>query len=111
MPKRLSEDIQKAIVAAVEAGIKRYDIQNTFNVSVKAISEILKRKRERGSLKTARITGRPRKTSEKTDRWIVRQVKIDPKQASTSINRDLEKTKFFFALGRSISAIAFRNLR
>uniref|UniRef100_A0A915DI81 Transposase Tc1-like domain-containing protein n=1 Tax=Ditylenchus dipsaci TaxID=166011 RepID=A0A915DI81_9BILA len=77
MPKRLSEDIQKAIVAAVEAGIKRYDIQNTFNVSVKAISEILKRKRERGSLK---MQGS-------------QEDLIDLKQASTSINRGLGENK------------------
>uniref|UniRef100_A0A915DGY2 Paired domain-containing protein n=1 Tax=Ditylenchus dipsaci TaxID=166011 RepID=A0A915DGY2_9BILA len=99
MPKHLSEDIRKAIVATVEARIKRYDIQNTFNVLAGAISEILKRKRERGSLKTERVTGRPRKTSEKQIGGLcVKRRLIRSRHQRPSIG-NLEKTIFLLLDG------------
>lgn len=96
MKPRLSEDSKNAIVRAVNSGMKQTDIANLFGISQPAISQTVSNFRARGTVKTQQRSGRPRKTSEKTDRWIVRQAKIDPKQTSTSINRELGESKGIF---------------
>src|SRR3989442_1431818 len=67
------------------------EIAQLCNVSQSTVCKIAKLYREYGSLSPRRkgICGRKRKTTEKDDRYLLRQSFKDPKKTSDQLQRDL----------------------
>jgi len=59
-------------------GRKKIDIAKVFSVNRCIVTKIIKRFQEYGTVKTAPRTGRPRKTTQKQDRRIIRVSKSNP---------------------------------
>lgn len=93
MPKApyLHNDVKEAIVRAASQGMKQNDIKKLFGVSQSAVSKILKRNKERGTVITIKKSGRPRKTTSAVDKLIVRKSKFDPYATASTINRELKE--------------------
>jgi transposase len=57
--KPYSEDLRRVVVAAVERGMKRAEVVETFTVSLPTVKRWLKRRRETGELAPKPIPGPP----------------------------------------------------
>lgn len=111
MPKKeiIASPIKELIAEARESGRKIKDIADQFHVSEPSVSRTYSRwKRERFVGRRPK-SGRPRKTTEKEERRLVRDAKADPtrtstdiiKKASEEMNKELSKSAAQRILRRS----------
>jgi transposase len=88
--KYKSEEIRKLIVEAKQKGELGKDIADRFHVSPGTVSNIWNRWKATRSVKTKKIPGRPRKTTQGQDRLLVRQVKKDPFMTAVHLRKYAE---------------------
>lgn len=88
--KSLSEDLRKRIVREYQAGTKQSIIARQFHVSRQVVYALLKRFNTRGVLCDKKKSGRPRKTTPRLDRTIIRIVTEDPFKSSNQVKAVLE---------------------
>ena len=83
--KTLSSDLKERICKAWEEDqtISYSRLAERFSVNKTTAYQLIKRYKERGSFEDAKKTGRPRITSKRTDRRIVRESKQDPFKCAT----------------------------
>lgn len=70
--KKLSEATKWQIVGAVKAGMNNSEVARTLNVSRKAVINVKRVYGATNDVKSAPISGRPRLTSPRTDRYLER---------------------------------------
>ena len=85
--KQLSEDSKKAVIRASERGDSVRLIASQFGISIGAVSQICNRFQSTGGVSRVQGSGRPRKSSEKDDRALVRIVKKDPLKTATDVTK------------------------
>lgn len=74
MRRQLSDDLCNQIIGMRQAGSSHVDIARAFRITQGAICKILKRHRETGVAKPRPTSGRPKKTTVREDRYLVRLV-------------------------------------
>lgn len=85
--KYKSDEIRKLIVEAKQKGETTRDIAERFHVAIGTVSSIWSRWNARGSVKTKKIPGKPRKTTAGQNRLLVRQFKKDPFMTAVDLRR------------------------
>lgn len=88
--KSLSEDIRTRIIREFKNGTKQSDIARQFHVSRQVVSALIKRFNIRGVVSDKKKCGRPRKTTARQDRTIVKIVMKDPFKSSNQIKTVLK---------------------
>lgn len=63
------------MIGAVEAGMKRKDVTKKYGVSKSTLSELIKLKKETGSLKPRKRPGRPRKLTNQGEKDLIHEAK------------------------------------
>ena len=86
----LSDREKQRILMLFHKGKSKIDIARLYNINRCVVTKIIKRFDERGTVRTARRNGRPRKTTIRTGRKIVRMSKKDPFLTSTEIRNRLD---------------------
>ncbi|XGW04344.1 hypothetical protein V3C99_015479, partial [Haemonchus contortus] len=84
-----SEATRKTIVDMKEAGMRGATIARILKIPARTVSSILARFRERNTVSNAPRTGRPRSTSARQDKRIVRLSKADPTLTSVDIAAEI----------------------
>lgn len=85
--KTLSNDARCAIVKAKQSGKTDRQIAADFGVSHTTVGRIYKRFLQTKSLDRKPGSGRPRKSTERQDRSMIRIVKNDPRKTATDVNK------------------------
>jgi transposase len=85
-----SEDLRKKIVAAVERGMSNAQAARTFSVSLSSVKRYSKIAREGGPLEPRKSTGRPRKTDQKAQLLLEKDVEERPAATISQRRRFLE---------------------
>lgn len=67
------------------------DIALEFCVATSTISRIISRYREQGDINRKVGSGRPRKTTSRLDREIIRQVKVNPFKTAVEVTQDMNE--------------------
>jgi len=96
MPKEKElSDIQKAQIVALAPGFSHAEIGTQLNIQRPTITKFLQRFKSRDSIENLPRPGRPRKTSETRDRWIVRnaesETRVPLKKLKNILNIDLSE--------------------
>lgn len=103
--KEIAKGTREAIVKAKENGSTDRQVAALFGISRSAVSKIYSRFK---TLKTVNIlprSGRPRKSTEKDDRALVRIIKKNPRMTGTDITRHANN-----CLGLGITTRTARNI-
>ena len=87
--KNVTERVKTAIIKAVEAKTPYSTICKQFGVSKSTIAYIMKLFRETGDVLRRPLSGRPRKTTEKEDRMLIRLSKADPRKNAVELNTEM----------------------
>lgn len=87
--KNVTEGVKTAIIKAVEAKTPYSTISKQFGVSKSTIAYIMKLFRETGDVLRRPVSGRPRKTTEKEDRMLIRLSKADPRKNAVELNTEM----------------------
>src|SRR3569623_762873 len=90
MENNLSEERKKFIVEAKLRGERDVDVANRFHVTQSCVSKIFKKRREQGTVKRKKVSGRPRKTTPGQARLLVRQAKKDPFMIAVGVRKYAE---------------------
>ena len=75
----LTECVRGQIVGQIRLGLRQSDVAETFNITQGAVSKICAKFRNSGHVKNFPRSGRPRVTTRREDRQMVRQAREDPK--------------------------------
>lgn len=73
------EDIKTRIINDFNAGLKQKIICKKYSMNKSTISKIIKKFREKGTVMSQHLGGRPRKTTQRQDNLIAREFKKCPK--------------------------------
>ena len=88
-------DIQKAQIVALEPHFSHADIGVQLDIQRPTITKFLQRFKNHKSIKSLPRPGRPRKTSETGDRWIVHnaesETRVPLKQLKNILNIDISE--------------------
>ena len=91
--KELSGDTKNAIVKLSEGGLGGRKISAMLEINPATVQKFLKRFRMRNSVENSKRSGRPKKSSERTDRQLMRLVKMERRKNVKDITNLLnEKT-------------------
>lgn len=92
MPKgvTLCLQIKQLTVSKFQAGIKQKTIAEQLNLNRSVVSKTLKLYRLRKSLLSPPKTGRPRKTTSKSDKKIINRAKLNPFLTAVRIKSELD---------------------
>jgi transposase len=85
-----SEDLRKKIVAAIERGMSKAQTARLFDVSLSSVKRYSRIAREGGSLEPRKSTGRPRKTDQKAQLLLEKDVEERPAATIPQRRRFLE---------------------
>lgn len=103
--KQLSADSRRAIVRAKEAGRTDRKVAEEFGVDYRTIARTYARFEDSQSVERKRGSGRPRKSTERQDRSLVKLVKQDPKKNAIDVLKYANET-----LGLKISGWTARRI-
>jgi transposase len=101
--KELSSDTNNAIVKLREGGHSGRKISAMLEINPATVQKFLKRFRSRNSVENGKGSGRPKKSSDRTDRQLMRLVKTERRKNLKDITNLLnEKThvKISESMGR-----------
>ena len=102
---RISLESRGKIIALAEEGYSQRVIADRVCCSQKSVSLILKKKKECGSVDDRKITGRPRATTRRQDRTIVRKSKSNRFKTAPQIRSEMRSQ---YSVGASVSTIQRR---
>lgn len=83
--KAVSEEIKKLVIEARHKGESNREVADRFHICYSTVSRIYKRWSEERTMKRKRGSGRPRKTTKRQDRLLIRLVKKDPFQTAKDV--------------------------
>ena len=86
--KRISEEIKKLIVEAKRRKETDRDVAKRFHVDRGTVSRVYKRWREEKTVKCKPVSGRPRKTTERQNRLLIRLAKTDPFKTAVDVQKE-----------------------
>jgi transposase len=89
--KQLSLDAKKAIIQAKKRGDSDRMVASQFGVDHGTISRIYGKSKAGKGVKRISGSGRPRKTSERQDRAMVKKAKKDPKKTAVDVMREVNE--------------------
>lgn len=89
--KTVPNNIRKLIVERYNDGEKQSAIAKSFKLHRSVVSRVLKKYRNTGDASSAPVPGRPKKTSLRMDRELIRISKKNPYLSSTQILAQLEE--------------------
>lgn len=89
MPRNTSTDLRQRIVNLSQSGKSCREIATILSVGKSTVNDLLKKYRAGYGLEDLPRSGRPRKTSTKTDRLIGRISKFDVQKSAAKISREL----------------------
>lgn len=81
--------LKNNIISDYNKGLPQKDISKKYSICKSVISRIIKRFHLNGTVETVHYGGRPRKTSQRTDQKIIREIKKNPFISSTELVREL----------------------
>ncbi|XP_047125103.1 uncharacterized protein LOC124807339 [Hydra vulgaris] len=84
--KKVSDEIKKLVIKAVWKKMTYQRISKLYNVSKSEICHIMKRFRQRKTIESKPRAGRPKVTTEKTDKILVRYCKNNPGMTAVELN-------------------------
>jgi transposase len=73
-----SKDLRSKTLAAIDPGIPRRGVSESFGVSRSTIKRWLKRRRQTGGVETMKIPGRPSVRGRASREWLPSQLKANP---------------------------------
>ncbi len=76
--KPYSKDLRTRVLAAVDGGISRVEVAETFSVSVSSIKRWLKRRRQTGDVEPKPIPGRTSIKGTALEEWLPEHLKGNP---------------------------------
>lgn len=88
---RLSNEARNRALGMLQAGVKQKDIAVRFNVHKSTITRLAQRYAATNSVADRPRPGQPRKTDQRTDRWIVSKMLRNRKLTATKIQEDLRR--------------------
>lgn len=88
--EKFGHNLKSEIINDFLGGMKQAEIAKNFKINVSCICRLIKKYRQTGEVKTKHLGGRPRKTSTRTDREIVKMIKKDPFISSKTIVTSLK---------------------
>lgn len=83
--KQIPELIKKLMIEARQNGETLRQIADRFHVGAMSVSRIYQRWCQERTVKRKRGSGRPRKTTKRQDRLLVRMIKTDPFKTATDV--------------------------
>ena len=86
---QISKISKSKVILLKEEGYKNKDIASRLGISEASVCRILKRNKENVTLSPMKRSGRPRKTTPRTDRKIQRLLQAKPFLSSTEIKRSV----------------------
>ena len=89
------------MLAAVDRGVPREEVANTFSVSVPTIKRWLKRRRETGDVEPKPIPGRPSRKSTMLQSWLPKHL-----EANDDLTLEEHREAFEEQLGEAVSTSA-----
>lgn len=89
--KEISEDVRKLIIRAVQEKKSHREVATLFGVSKTSVTNLLKRFRERNNVQNKPRSGRPKVTTERDDKILVRMSKRDPRKTAVELNETIQK--------------------
>lgn len=90
--KEYSNDFKQAVAAALKKGRSQADVSRTFHISRQLVSIWNKQFKARNSVSNKPRSGRPRKTTVKTDRVIKKLSVEDPRKTAVTIKDELKES-------------------
>ena len=84
--KEVSDEIKKLIIKAVGKKMTYKKISELYNVSKPGICHIIKRFCQHKTIESKPRSGRPKVTTEKADRLLVRFCKNNPRMTAVELN-------------------------
>lgn len=107
MPKTkiLLTPVKEAIVRAKESGASNRAVAKLFNISHSAVSKVFSRWKNEKQVSRKPKSGRPRKTTDRTERGLVKIVKNDSKKTAVDLVKHAQDQ-----YGLSISARTARRI-
>jgi transposase len=76
--KPYSKDLRIRVLAAVDRGMPREEVAESFSVSVPTIKRWLKRRRETGDVEAEAIPGRPSRKGRALEGWLPEHLAKNP---------------------------------
>jgi transposase len=73
-----SKDLRSKVLAAIDRGVPRREVQDLFGISRSTIKRWLKRRRLTGDVAIHQIPGRPSVKGERLREWLPSHLKSDP---------------------------------
>lgn len=89
--KNLSNDIRKLVVKKHQEGLGYRKISKELNIPVPTIGAIVRKWKSCDSTLDLQRSGRPKKISERTTKWMARKVQQNPFITRKELQEDLEK--------------------
>lgn len=89
-PDKFGEALRKLIVDDFKKGISQKELSIKYKVHKSSISRILSRFRRTKSVKVISKGGRPRKTDNRTDALLVREVKKFPFKSASKLAKEFK---------------------
>ena len=86
-----SSDFKQKIVDLFKMGKKKSVIAKSLNITKSAVTKIIQKYDSRGDVRNAPKSGRPRKTTPRIDKTILRLSKLDPRKSSGQIKNEISK--------------------
>lgn len=108
---KYSENLKNEIIKDYLNGKSQLSLSKKYNINKSIISRLIKKYQAKKTVKTLHLGGRPRKTSERTDRRIIQTVQKYPFKSSITILNDLDLNIDSSTVRRRILEAGFRSFR
>jgi transposase len=109
--QEIKPDVRAAIIAAVTAGQKQSAVARAFHISPSAVTRILQRFKETGSLDKSPRSGRPEVLSPREKRAIIRSTRTDHRVTRKQLVADLDLKVSPSTIKRALNADNMRKWR
>lgn len=107
--KPYSKDLRLRVLAAVDRGVPREEVAETFSVSVPTIKRWLKRRRETGDVEPKPIPGRPSRKGAKLQSWLPKHLKANDdltlEEHREAFEEEFGQTVSTSTIGRAIAGL------
>ena len=107
--KPYSKDLRLRVLAAVDRGVTREEVEKTFSVSVPTIKRWLKRRRETADVEPKPIPGRPRLKGAALREWLPSQLQDSndptPEEHSEAFEEEVGVPVSASTVGRAIARL------
>ena len=84
---RLNDEQRWWVIISWKDGQPKKTIARNLNLSINTVRNTIKRYQESGGIKDRKRIGRKAKTTQREDRWIIRQAKLNRRATSTEIQK------------------------